>query len=164
MGNRQFRRPSDEELMDARLDYAKAAPKGFKALFDLQSYVNQCGLEHDLLELVKLRASQLNGCAFCIAMHTHDARKSGMSEDRMHLLNAWHETPASLYSPRERAALAWTEALTFIAGGHAPDDVYRQVREQFSDKELADLSLTIATINSWNRLAIGFRVPPQLET
>ena len=149
--------------MDARLDYLKAAPKGVKALFDLQGYVNQCGLEHDLLELVKLRASQLNGCAFCIAMHTRDARKSGMSEDRMHLLNAWRETPASLYTPRERAALAWTEALTFIAQGHASDDVYRQVREQFSDKELVDLTLAITTINSWNRLAIGFRAPPQLE-
>jgi AhpD family alkylhydroperoxidase len=147
--------------METRLDAAKASPEAYKALLGTQNYVNQCGLEVTLLELVKLRASQINGCAFCLAMHTRDARRHGITDERMHLLNAWRETP--LYSAREQAALAWTEALTLITQGHAPDEVYAQARAQFSDKELVDLTLAITTINAWNRLAIGFRKAPEVS-
>jgi len=147
--------------MEARLDLLKTAPEAYNAMLALQGTVNKCGLEHAVLELVKLRASQLNSCAFCIAMHTRDAFRHGISQERMHLLNAWRETP--LYSERERAALAWTEALTFITQGHAPDEVYQQVRQQFSEQELAWLTVAIATINTWNRLAISMRTPPQLD-
>lgn len=147
--------------MPSRINLNRVAPQGYEAMLALQAYVNQCGLEQPLMELVKIRASQLNGCAFCIDMHTRDALKHGISQQRMHLLNAWREAP--LYSERERAALAWTEALTFIAEGHAADEVYQQVRQQFSDKELADLSFAIATINAWNRLAIAMRTPPRID-
>lgn len=147
--------------MQSRINLNRVAPQGYEAMLALQAYVNQCGLEQPLMELVKIRASQLNGCAFCIDMHTRDALKHGISQQRMHLLNAWREAP--LYSERERAALAWTEALTFIAEGHAADEVYQQVRQQFSDKELADLSFAIATINAWNRLAIAMRTPPRID-
>ena len=146
--------------MDARLNAAKASPGAYKAMMAVQGFVNHCGLEINILELVKLRASQINGCAYCLAMHTRDARKHGISNERMHLLNAWREAP--LYSERERAALAWTEALTLITQGHAPDEVYAQARAQFSDKELVDLTLAITTINAWNRLAIAFRTPPEV--
>ncbi|WP_029921797.1 carboxymuconolactone decarboxylase family protein [Nevskia soli] len=147
--------------MEARLNLIKAAPKSWNAMLALQDTVNKCGLEQTILELVKLRASQLNGCAFCIAMHTRDALKHGISQERMHLLNAWREAP--LYSAREQAALAWTEALTFITQGHAADAVYEQVRQQFSAEETASLSFAIAAINTWNRLAISARIPPQVE-
>lgn len=147
--------------MPSRINLNRVAPQGYEAMLALQAYVNQCGLEQPLMELVKIRASQLNGCAFCIDMHTRDALKHGISQQRMHLLNAWREAP--LYSERERAALAWTEALTFIAEGHAADEVYQQVRPHFSDKELADLSFAIATINAWNRLAIAMRTPPRID-
>lgn len=147
--------------MEARLNLMKAAPKSWNAMLALQDTVNKCGLEQTILELVKLRASQLNGCAFCIAMHTRDALKHGISQERMHLLNAWREAP--LYSEREQAALAWTEALTFITQGHAADAVYEQVRQQFSAEETASLSFAIAAINVWNRLAISARIPPQVE-
>lgn len=147
--------------MPSRINLNRVAPQGYEAMLALQAYVNQCGLEQPLMELVKIRASQLNGCAFCIDMHTRDALKHGISQQRMHLLNAWSEAP--LYSERERAALAWTEALTFIAEGHAADEVYQQVRPHFSDKELADLSFAIATINAWNRLAIAMRTPPRID-
>jgi AhpD family alkylhydroperoxidase len=148
--------------METRLDAAKASPEAYKAMLAVQGYVNNCGLEVTILELVKLRASQINGCAFCLAMHTRDARRHGISDERMHLLNAWRETP--LYSAREQAALAWTEALTLITQGHAPDEVYAQARAQFSDKELVDLTLAITTINAWNRLAIGFRKAPEVSS
>ena len=147
--------------MEARLNLMKAAPKSWNAMLALQDTVNKCGLEQTILELVKLRASQLNGCAFCIAMHTRDALKHGISQERMHLVNAWREAP--LYSEREQAALAWTEALTFITQGHAADAVYEQVRQQFSAEETASLSFAIAAINVWNRLAISARIPPQVE-
>ena len=147
--------------MEARLDLLKIAPESFNAMLALQGTVNKCGLEHSVLELVKLRASQLNGCAFCIAMHTRDALKHGISQERMHLLNAWRETP--LYSERERAALAWTEALTFITQGHAPDELYQQVRQQFSEKETASLTFAVTVINAWNRLSISMRKPPELN-
>ncbi|OWK36177.1 carboxymuconolactone decarboxylase family protein [Fimbriiglobus ruber] len=144
--------------MQARLDYAKAAPGAVKAMFGLEVYLKACGLEHPLLELVKTRASQINGCAFCLDMHTKDARAAGETEQRLYLLNAWREAP--FYTARERAALAWTEAVTRVTDGHVPDAVFEEVRGQFTDKELADLTLAVAAINAWNRLAISFRSVP----
>jgi AhpD family alkylhydroperoxidase len=140
------------------MDYMKTAPDGYKAMSALESYVRQCGLEHSLLELVKTRASQINGCAFCLDMHTKDARAAGETEQRLYTLSAWRETP--FFSDRERAALAWTEAVTRVADTHVPDDVFELVSKHFSDKELADLTLAIVTINGWNRLAIAFRKVP----
>jgi AhpD family alkylhydroperoxidase len=124
----------------------------------LEKYLSGCGLEPGLIHLVKLRASQINGCAFCIDMHTRDARAAGEAERRLYLLDAWREAP--LYTPRERAALAWTEAVTRVANGHVPDAVFEEARAQFSDKELADLTPAVAAINAWNRLAISFRATP----
>lgn len=129
-----------------RLDANKFAPDAYKALAALQSYIDACGLERSLLELVKIRASQINGCAFCLVAHTRDARKLGETDDRMHLLNAWDEVPA--FSERERAALAWTEAVTRITDGHAPDQVYDMARRQFSEKELVDFNYAVIAINA----------------
>ena len=144
--------------MKPRLNLYEAAPDAMKAMSELEKYVRNCGLEQPLIELVELRASQINGCAFCIDMHAHDARSKGESEQRLYLLDAWRET--SFYSDRERAALGWTEALTLIAQTHAPDDVYEEVARNFSPEETVKLSLLIATINAWNRLAIGARSSP----
>lgn len=144
--------------MTQRLDYIHASPEGFKALRNLQQYVENSGLEHALLELVKMRASQINGCAYCLDMHAIDARAAGETEQRLYLLNAWREAP--FYSERERAALAWTEALTNVSNGPIGDDLYEQARKQFNEKELTDLSFAIIAINSWNRLAIPFRSEP----
>jgi AhpD family alkylhydroperoxidase len=145
--------------MKPRLNFFQAAPDTVKALTALETQVQGSGLEQSLIELVKTRASQINGCAFCINMHTQDARKRGESEQRLYLLNAWREAP--VYTDRERAALAWTEAVTLISETHAPDDVYNEVRTHFSEAETVNLTMLIATINSWNRLAIAFRsVPP----
>ncbi len=144
--------------MDARIDYPKVAPKGLQAMYGLERYVRECGLEPSLLELVKMRASQINGCAFCLDMHSKDARAAGESEQRLYGLDAWREAP--YYSERERAALAWTEAVTLITTGHVPDEVYAHVREHFSEKELVDLTLAAVTINAWNRIAIAFRSVP----
>ncbi|HEU5343424.1 MAG TPA: carboxymuconolactone decarboxylase family protein [Ktedonobacterales bacterium] len=144
--------------MKPRIDYQTVAPEALRAMSGLERYVVGSGLERSLLELVKLRASQLNGCAYCIDMHTKDARARGESEQRLYALSAWAETP--FYSDRERAALAWTEAVTLIADGHAPDEVYERARQQFSEKELVDLTMAIIAINGWNRLAIGFRTVP----
>jgi AhpD family alkylhydroperoxidase len=144
--------------MTQRLDYANASPEGFKALRQLQEHIEHCGLEHALLELVKMRASQINGCAFCLDMHSKDARAAGETEQRLYVLDAWREAP--FYSERERAALAWTEALTTIADGPVDDELYASVREQFDERELPDLSLAIIAINGWNRLAIPFRSEP----
>ncbi|MGH8125766.1 MAG: carboxymuconolactone decarboxylase family protein [Rhodanobacteraceae bacterium] len=145
--------------MTQRINYTKASPDGFKALRQLQEHVEKSGLEHELLELVKMRASQINGCAYCLDMHSKDARAAGETEQRLYLLNAWREAP--FYSERERAALAWTEALTRISRTKdVPDALYDEVRRQFSDKELVDLSLAIIAINGWNRLAIPFRSEP----
>lgn len=141
-----------------RLDWLKAAPGVAQSLFHMQGVVNESGLEHPLLELVKMRASQINGCAFCIDMHTKDARAAGETEQRLYLLDAWREA-AHLYSERERAALGWTEALTLIDRGHCPDDVYEEARAKFSDAELVKLSLAVVAINGWNRLNIAFRTP-----
>lgn len=127
-------------------------------MLGLESFVRQCGLEPTLLELVRMRASQINGCAYCLDMHSKDARAKGESEQRLYALNAWEETP--FFSERERAALAWTEALTRIAETHAPDELYDRVRQHFSEKELVDLTLAIVAINGWNRLAISFRSVP----
>jgi AhpD family alkylhydroperoxidase len=142
--------------MEKRINPYKVAPGIYTAMAALQHYVNNCGLEASLFDLVKLRASQINGCAYCIDMHTKDARAAGETEQRLYLLDAWREAP--FYSERERAALEWTEALAKITEGHVPDGVYIRVKAHFSDEELANLSLAIATINSWNRIGIAFRV------
>lgn len=141
--------------MKPRMNFFQAAPDTIKALSALETQIQSTGLEKSLIELVKIRASQINGCAYCINMHTEDARKRGETEQRIYLLSAWRESP--LYSDRERAALAWTEAVTLIAQTHAPDDVYAQIRAQFSEEETVNLTMLIATINAWNRLAISFR-------
>jgi len=140
------------------IDYHKASPDGVSALAALETYVRGSGLEAGLLELVRTRASQLNGCAYCIDMHTKDARAAGETEQRLYALAAWRETP--FYSERERAALAWAEALTRISAGGVSDDDYRLARQQFTEKELVDLSLAVVAINGWNRLAIPFRTVP----
>ena len=144
--------------MKARMDFRKASPQGAKAVAELHAFVKRCGLDHMLLELVKLRASQINGCAHCIDMHTKELRAGGESEQRLYLLNAWEESP--FYSDRERAALAWAEALTLVTDGHVPDEVYEQARAQFSEEELANLTLAIIAINGANRLNIAFRTVP----
>jgi AhpD family alkylhydroperoxidase len=143
--------------MTARLRAAQAAPGAYKAMLQLQEYVNNSGLESSLLLLVQTRASQINGCAFCLDMHTIDARAEGESEQRLYLLPAWREAP--FYSERERAALEWTEAITLIANDRVPDEVYERVRPHFTDEELVNLTLAINTINSWNRLNVAFRTP-----
>jgi len=141
--------------MKPRMNFYQAAPETIKALVAVENQICASGLEQSLIELVKTRASQINGCAYCINMHTEDARKHGETEQRLYLLNAWRESP--LYSERERAALAWTEALTLISEAHAPDADYEAVRAQFSDTELVNLTTLIGAINAWNRIAIGFR-------
>jgi AhpD family alkylhydroperoxidase len=144
--------------MKPRIEYAKAAPGTVQAMRALETYVQQSGLERSLLHLIKTRASQINGCAFCLDMHTREAREDGEMEERLYVLSAWRETAD--YTDRERAALAWTEAVTRIADGHVPDDVYEVARQQFTDKELADLTLAVVAINGWNRLSIAFRTLP----
>ena len=148
--------------MQQRIDAINVSPAAIKALSALQTYVDQSGLDAKLRELIKIRASQINGCAYCLAMHTRDARKLGETDERMHLLNAWREAP--IFSARERAALAWTEALTLVTHGHVPDAVYEQVRQQFSEKEIVDLTMAVVAINSWNRIAISARAIPQVES
>jgi AhpD family alkylhydroperoxidase len=141
------------------MNFYQAAPDTMKALMALETQIQSSGLEQSLIELVKTRASQINGCAFCINMHTQDARKRGETEQRLYLLDAWREAP--VYTDRERAALAWTEAVTLISETHAPDDVYNEVRAHFSEAETVNLTTLIGTINTWNRLSISFRaVPP----
>jgi AhpD family alkylhydroperoxidase len=144
--------------MKARMDFRKASPEGAKAIAQLHAFVHRCGLERSLLELVKLRASQINGCAHCIDMHTKELRADGESEQRLYLLDAWQESP--FYTDRERAALAWTEAVTLVTQGHVPDAVYEQARAQFSEQELANLTLAVVAINGANRLNIAFRTVP----
>lgn len=144
--------------MEARLNAAKLAPAPAQVLYGLEKYLGECGLEHPLLELVKTRASQINGCAYCLDMHTKDARAAGETEQRLYALNAWRETP--FYTPRERAALAWTEAVTLVSDGGVSDETYAAAREQFDEKELVDLTWAVAAINAWNRLAISFRAVP----
>jgi AhpD family alkylhydroperoxidase len=143
--------------MDQRIDYVKVAPEGYAAMLGLERYIHRCGLETSLIELIKLRASLLNGCAFCVDMHTKDARAAGESEQRLYAVAVWHEAP--FFTARERAALAWTEAVTLLPTSHVPDDVYERARQHFSEKELVDLTLAIIAINGWNRLAVSFRKP-----
>ena len=147
--------------MKSRMNYYQAAPETMKAMMALEKAVQSSGLEQSLIELVKIRSSQINGCAFCITMHTQDARKRGETEQRIYLLDAWREAP--VYTDRERAALAWTDAVTLIAETHAPDDVYDQVRAHFSEAETVNLTTLIGAINVWNRLSIAFRAVPQVR-
>jgi AhpD family alkylhydroperoxidase len=144
--------------MQARIQYQGVAPGALKAMMGLETYVRHCGLEHSLLELVKVRASQINGCAYCIDMHWKDARAAGETEQRLYSLDAWRETP--FYTDRERAALEWTEAVTLVSETHVPDDVFERARAQFGEEELVNLTTAVATINAWNRLAISFRAEP----
>jgi len=144
--------------MQARLDLNKISPGAYKAMAGLEAFVKSSDLEPALLELVRMRASQINGCAYCLDMHSKDARAAGETEQRLYELNAWRETP--FYTERERAALAWTEALTLVHETHAPDDVYEEVRKRFTEEEVMSLTAAIVSINSWNRLAIGFRAVP----
>lgn len=144
--------------MELRIDYLKAARGVYEAMLGLEKYLHQSGLEESLMDLVKLRASQINGCAYCIDMHWKDLRSLGEEEQRLYGLDAWEESP--YYTDRERAAFLWTEAVTNIRETHAPDEVYERVRTVFTEKELANLTLAIATINAWNRLNIAARTVP----
>lgn len=144
--------------MEARFNYLKAAPGVFKTMLGFGQYLEGCGLEESLLTLVDLRASQINGCAYCIDMHWKDLRAGGESEQRLYSLDAWRESP--FYTDRERAALEWTEALTLITNGHVPDEIYERVRQQFDEKQLSDLTLAVVAINGWNRLNISARTVP----
>jgi AhpD family alkylhydroperoxidase len=144
--------------MQARLQFSSVAPGAVEAMRGVNRYLHESGLEPRLLELIFLRVSQINGCARCLEMHTSDLRRLGEREERMDLVAGWRESP--VFDEREKAAFAWAEALTHISQTHAPDEVYARARAAFSEKELADLSVAVAQINSWNRLMIGFRVPP----
>ena len=144
--------------MEERLHYAKVSPGAVHALLGVEKYLKECGLEESLLHLIKLRVSQINGCAFCLDMHWKDLRAIGENEQRLYSLDAWEECP--YYSERERAALAWAEAVTLVSETHVPDSVYDSVKEHFSEKELVDLTLAVAMINLWNRLSIAGRVTP----
>ena len=140
------------------IDFTKAAPGALRAMYGLEKYLAESAIEPSLRHLIKLRASQINGCAYCIDMHSKDARAAGEKEQRLYGLVAWRETP--YYTERERAAFAWTEALTSIADNHVPDELYEQTRREFSEQELVDLTLAVTTINAWNRIAISFRAEP----
>jgi len=144
--------------MTSRLDFYKAGPDAIKAMLALEQRVAKSGLEKPLIELVRLRTSQINGCAFCLDMHSADARKAGEDERRLATLSAWRETP--FFSERERAALEWTEAVTLVSQGHVPDSVWASVQGEFSPEEITDLTLLIVAINGWNRFAIAFRKMP----
>jgi AhpD family alkylhydroperoxidase len=146
------------KLMEPRVDYLKSAGGVYEAMLGLEKYLAQSGLDAKLQNLIKLRASQINGCAYCIDMHWKDSRAAGESEQRLYGLDAWRES--SYYTEPERAALAWTEAVTNIQDGHAPDEIFEEIRQHFSEKEIADLTLAIAAINAWNRLAISARAVP----
>src|ERR1051326_9009257 len=139
--------------MEARIDYLKVGRGVYEAMLGLEKYLHQCGLEEKLLVLLKLRVSQINGCAYCIDMHWKDLRAQGESEQRLYGLDAWEESP--YYTERERAALAWTEAVTRVTEGHVPDAVFQEARRHFSEKEIADLTLAVVAINGWNRLNIA---------
>jgi AhpD family alkylhydroperoxidase len=140
-----------------RFDYKLAAPDAYRAQLAVGAYVTSSGLEHSLLELIKVRASVLNGCGYCVDMHTKDARLAGETEQRLYAIAVWHETP--FFTPRERAALAWTDAVTDVARTGVPDDVYADVKEHFTEAEIVNLTMAIIVINGWNRLAIAFREP-----
>ena len=144
--------------MQPRIDFTKVAPDALKAVLALETYVHRSGIEPSLLDLIKIRSSQINGCAYCIDMHTKDARARVETEQRIYALDAWRETP--FYTDRERAVLAYAEAVTLVHQGHVPDFVFAEVRKHFSEAELVNLTLAIATINVWNRLAISLRSVP----
>jgi AhpD family alkylhydroperoxidase len=144
--------------MQPRIDYRKYAQEPLKSMLALEKYITESGLEPKLVHLVKMRASQINGCAYCLDMHSLDARAAGESEQRLYTLEAWRETP--FFTDRERAALDWTEALTLIAQTHAPDEIYEALKPHFSEKEIVDLTLVVGTINLWNRLAISCGLSP----
>lgn len=144
--------------MSSRIDFYKTSPEGIKAMIGLENFVNKSGLDRTLLDLVKLRASQINGCAFCVDTHCADARKNGESERRLYAVAVWREAP--FFTDKERAALAWTEAVTLLSETRAPDDIYQEVLKHFNEKETVDLTFAIITINGWNRLAVSFRKSP----
>jgi len=146
------------DIMAPRLDYSKLNPAAIQAMYGLEKFVRNSGLEHSLIELVKLRASYINGCAYCVDMHTKDARLAGETEQRLYAIPVWHETP--FFTPRERAALAWTEVVTRIAETNVPDSAYEDARREFTEAELVELTMAIITINGWNRLAVTFRTEP----
>jgi AhpD family alkylhydroperoxidase len=154
--------------LKSRLDYGKVAPGVRDAMLGLSKYLRSCGLEESLLNLVNIRASQINGCAWCLDMHNKDALAAGETEQRLYMLSAWRESP--FYTDRERAALAWTDAVSLVADSHVSDDVYEEARKYFSEKELVDLTLAVIAINGWNRLNVSFRTvpgdyePPQYAT
>ena len=148
--------------MSSRINPYEAAPAEIKAMLALSNHTQNNGLEHSLGELVKTRASQINGCAFCLQMHTRDARKAGESEERLYLLNAWREAP--VYTARERAALAWTEALTRLSSGHPSDADYAELMAHFTPEEAVKLTMMIVTINGWNRIAVGFARQPEVSS
>lgn len=147
-----------KEIMRPRIDYASLEPKAVEAMLQLQNYVNNSSLPQNLLELVRMRASQLNGCAFCLDMHSKDARAAGESEQRIYLLDAWREAP--FYSDKERAALEWTEAVTLVSKSHVPDKIYNEVKKYFTEKEIVELTMAVVAINGWNRLSISMRHVP----
>lgn len=144
--------------MEQRLNNLEVAQGAMKAMYGLGAYLAKCGLEPSLLDLLYFRVSQINGCAYCLDMHSKDLRAAGETEQRLYLLDAWRESP--FYTERERAALAWAEAVTLVTEGHVPDEVYEQARGQFSEEELVNLTLAVVTINGWNRLNIAFRTVP----
>jgi AhpD family alkylhydroperoxidase len=146
---------SETQHMQPRLDYAKLAPKVIEAMHAVERYVRTSGLEPSLLELVKLRASQINGCAYCVDMHTKDARANGETEQRLYAVAVWKEAP--FFTERERAALGWTEAVTLVSRDQVPDEVYEDARRQFDERQLIDLTMAVIAINGWNRLAVSFR-------
>jgi AhpD family alkylhydroperoxidase len=141
--------------MEQRINAAQAAPGGYKALLAVHKYLDGTGLDHALLDMIYLRASQMNGCAYCTDMHWKDARHHGIAEMKLAMLTAWRESPG--FTDRERAALEWTEAVTFLTEGHVPDEVFSVAREQFTETELANLTLAVGMINLWNRLSVSFR-------
>jgi AhpD family alkylhydroperoxidase len=147
-----------DDNMEHRIDLRKYAQDAQKALYALENYIDTCGLDHKLIHLLRMRASQVNGCAYCIDMHSKDARALGETEQRLYELDAWRETP--FYTDRERAALEWTEALTLVSETHVPDEIYESVKKHFSEKEIVDLSIIVSVINAWNRLAISTRAVP----
>ena len=144
--------------MSPRQDYKTVAPQAYAAMLGVESYVKNSGLEKSLLELVRTRASQINGCAHCLDMHTKVARAAGETEQRLYTLSAWRETP--FFTDRERAALEWAEAVTLISAEHISDALYERIRQYFSDKEIIDLTMAVVSINGWNRLAIAFQTVP----
>lgn len=145
-------------MTNTRIDFYKTSPEAVKAMMGLEQFVNHCSLDKLLLELIKLRVSQINGCAYCVDLHCADAIKAGESQRRLNAVAVWHETP--FFTDRERAAFAWAEAVTLLAETHVPDEVYQELRNHFSEQEAVELTTAIITINGWNRFAVSFRKLP----